>query len=60
MHLNKISCIPLEDHYIFEMAAITGCYCGWTMTMDFAMDQCLQSDACQSQSHSLGVDWIVK
>ena len=33
-------------------------YCGWTMTMDFAMDQCLQSDA--RQSHSLGADWIVK
>ena len=28
------------------------------MTMDFAMDQCLQSDA--RQSHSLGADWIVK
>ena len=33
-------------------------YCGWTMTMDFAMDQCLQSDA--RQSHSLRADWIVK
>ena len=33
-------------------------YSGWTMTMDFAMDQCLQSDA--RQSHSLGSDWIVK
>ena len=28
-------------------------YCGCTMTMDFAMDQCLQSDA--HQSHSLGL-----
>ena len=28
------------------------------MTMDFAMDQCLQSDA--RQSHSLDADWIVK
>ena len=26
--------------------------------MDFAMDQCLPSDA--RQSHSLGADWIVK
>ena len=33
-------------------------YCGWTMTMDFGMDQCLQSDT--PQSHSLGADWIVK
>ena len=33
-------------------------YCGWTMTMDFAMDQCLQWDA--RQSHSLVADLIVK
>ena len=33
-------------------------YSGWTMTMDFAMDQCLQSVA--RQSHSLDADWIVK
>ena len=31
---------------------------GWKMTMDFAMDQCLQLDA--RQSHSLVADWIVK
>ena len=28
------------------------------MTMDFAMDQCLQSEA--RQSHSFDADWIVK
>ena len=33
-------------------------YSGWIMNMDFAMDQCLQSDA--RQSHSLVTDWIVK
>ena len=33
-------------------------YSGWTVTMYFALDQCLQSDA--RQSHSLGSDWIVK
>ena len=29
---------------------IVAYYCGWTITMDFAMDQCLQSDARQSYS----------
>ena len=35
-----------------------GHYSGLTMTMDLAMDQCLQSDA--RQSHSLVAEWIVK
>ena len=26
MHLNNFSCISLASHYIFKMAAVTGCY----------------------------------
>ena len=33
-------------------------YCGWTMSIDFRMDRCLQSIA--HQSHSVDADWSVK
>ena len=26
MHHNNVSCISLTSHYIFKMAAVTGCY----------------------------------
>ena len=26
MHLNNFSCISLASHYIFKIAAVTGCY----------------------------------
>ena len=26
IHLNNFSCISLASHYIFKMAAVTGCY----------------------------------
>ena len=33
-------------------------YSGWTMSMDFTIDRCLQS--IPQQSHSVDADWIVK
>ena len=46
------------DTWLGNLCTLKRCYCGWTMTMDFAMDQCLQSGT--RQSHSLDADWIVK
>ena len=49
-------CGTTYSRFAVRSACSQDIYSGWTMTMDLAMDQCLQSVARQS----LDADWIVK